>query len=154
MFSIQDIVDLAVELEGNAERFLREAAQKVANPSLVSLLHWLAYEEVKHAEWLSELKPKVRKTLDDPQMEEMGKTLLKEALENQTFSLSDVDFSKVDEIEELLKRAIEFENDTILFYKMMLPFVDEEATADDLNTIIEEENHIRVLEEFLESAKT
>ena len=150
MFSIQDIIHLAVQIEENAEQFFLDAATKVVNPSLVSLLHWLADEEVKRAEWFSELKSKVKKTVDDPKIEDMGKAILKGALEDQTFSLSDVNFSKLDQIEELLKRAIEFEYDTILFYKMIIPFVEEELTSDSLNTIIEEEKrHIRVLEEFL-----
>jgi rubrerythrin len=154
MFSLEDIINLAVQLEENAERFFRDAATKVGSPSLVSLLHWLADEEVKHAGWFSELKPKVKKTVDDPKIEDMGKAILKGALEDQTFSLSDVDFSELDHIEELLKRAIEFEYDTILFYQMIMPFVEQEMTSDDINTIIkEEERHIRVLEEFLESRR-
>jgi rubrerythrin len=154
MFSIEDIINLAVQIEENAEKLFRDAATKVANPALVSLLHWLADEEVKHAQWFSELKPKVKKTVDDPQLEKMGRAILKGALEDQTFSLTNIDLSKLDQIEGLLERAIEFEYDTILFYRMIMPFVEEQLTSDDLNKIIEEEKrHVRVLEEFLESGK-
>jgi rubrerythrin len=129
MFSIEDIINLAVQIEENAEKLFRDAATKVANPALVSLLHWLADEEVKHAQWFSELKPKVKKTVDDPQLEKMGRAILKGALEDQTFSLTNIDLSKLDQIEGLLERAIEFEYDTILFYRMIMPFVEEQLTS-------------------------
>lgn len=153
MFSIVDIINLAVQIEENAAKVFRDAATKVTDSSLVSLLHWLADEEVKHAEWFSELKQKVKKTVDDPDLEDMGKAILQGALGDQTFSLKDVDFSKLDQIEDLLKRAIEFEDDTILFYEMIRSFVEEEEeTLNHLNTIIEEEkSHVRLLEEFLDS---
>jgi rubrerythrin len=154
MFAIGEIINLAVQIEKNAEKVYRDAATEAANPSLVSLLHWLADEEVKHAKWFSELKPKVKKTIDDPQLEDMGKAILRDALGDQTFSLKDLDFSKIEEVENLLERAIEFESDTILFYEMIRSFVEDEdkETLDHLNMIIEEEKgHIRLLEEFLDT---
>jgi rubrerythrin len=152
MFSIEDIINLAVQIEENAAKIFRDAATKLTDSSLVSLLHWLADEEVKHAEWFSELKQKVKKTVDDPRLDDMGKAILQDALGDQTFSLKDIDFSKLDQIEDLLKRAIEFEDDTILFYEMIGSFIEEEETLNHLNTIIEEEkSHVRLLEEFLDS---
>jgi rubrerythrin len=150
MFSIVDIINLAVQIEENAAKVFRDAATKVTDSSLVSQLNWLADEEVKHAEWFSELKQNVKKTVDDPDLDDTGKAILQGALGDQTFSLKDVDFSKLDQIEDLLKRAIEFENDTILFYEMIGSFIEEKETLNHLNTIIEEEkSHVRLLEEFL-----
>jgi rubrerythrin len=154
MFAIGEIIDLAVKIEKNAEKVYRDAATEVANPSLVSLLHWLADEEVKHAKWFSELKQKVKKTIDDPQIEDMGRAILQDALGDQTFSLQDVDFSKIEDVENLLERAIEFESDTILFYEMIRSFVvdEDKETLDHLNAIIEEEkSHVRLMEEFLDT---
>jgi len=152
MFSIEDIVNLAVKIEKNAEKTFREAATKVANPSLVSLLHWLADEEIKHAEWFSEFHKKLDRAVDDPKLEEIGKAILQSALDDQVFSLKDVDFSNIDQIADLLRKTIEFENDTILFYEMIRSFLEDEETSVHLNTIIEEEKgHIRLLEEFLDS---
>jgi rubrerythrin len=152
MFSITDIINLAVRIEENAEKIFRDAATKVANPALVPLLHWLADEEVKHVEWFSELNQKVKKTIDDPELENMGKAILQDMLGDQTFSLKDVDFGKLDQIEPLLRRAIEFEDDTILFYEMISSFVEDKETLDHLNAIIQEErSHVQLLEEFLDS---
>ena len=152
MFAIEDIIDLAIQIEESGEKVYRNAAEKISNPSLISLLQWLADEEVKHAKWFSELKQRVRKTTDDPQLAEIGKSILLGALGNETFSLKDADFSKIDHIKELLTLSIEFERDTVLFYEMMRPFLEEKETLDHLDAIIEEENsHIRILQEFLDS---
>jgi rubrerythrin len=152
MFSIREIFDLAIQIEKNGETVYRNALQKISNPSLVSLLQWLADEEVQHAEQFSELKQAVGGTADDPRLEEMGKGLLQGILGNQTFSLQDVDFSRIEHIEALLKLTIEFEKDTVLFYEMIGAFIEDEETLTHLKTIIQEENrHVQGLQEFLDS---
>jgi len=150
MFSIGDIIDLAVQIEKNAEKLFRDAAKEASDPGLASMLQWLADEEVQHAERFSEMKEEVQETVEDPRLEEMGKAVLEGTLGGQTFSLKDVDFSSLDQIDTLLKRVIEFENDTILFYEMIRSFVEGQEIEDHLDKIIEEEeSHVRVLEEFL-----
>ena len=152
MFAIEDIIELAVQIEENGEKVYRKASEKISDPSLSSLLQHLADEEVKHAKWFSELKQKVRKTTDDPQLSEMGKRILLGLLGDETFSLKDADFSKMGQIEDLLKLAIEFERDTVLFFEMIRSFIEQKETLDYLDAIIEEENsHIRLLQESLES---
>lgn len=49
MFSLKDIIDIAVQIEQNGERVYRNAAGKIEDPSLRSLLQWLADEETQHA---------------------------------------------------------------------------------------------------------
>jgi rubrerythrin len=150
MFTIGDVIDMALKIEENGEKFYRDVAKKAANPELASMLQWLADEEVNHAEKFSEMKEGFQETVEDPRIEDMGKALLRDSLGDQTFSLKDIDFSSIDQVELLLKRAIEFENDTILFYEMIKSFVRDQGTRDLLDAIIrEEESHIRVLEEFL-----
>ena len=151
MFTIGDIVDLAVQIEKNGERLYRNAAKQVSDPSVSALLLRLANDEVDHAKWFSKLKDKLNKVIDDPQIEETGKRILLGVLGDQSFSLKDVDFSSIKEIENLLRVAIEFQEDTVLFYEMIRSYIDEKETLDHLNTIIEEENdHIRLLQESLE----
>lgn len=152
MFSIRDIIDLAIQIEENAEKVYRKASGKISNPSLVSVLQRLADEEIEHAKWFSELRQKVSKMTDDPQIAEMGKRILLGLLGDESFSLKDADFSKMDRIEDLLRLAIEFERDTVLFYEMIRPFLKTRETLDHLDEIIEEENnHIRSLQESLDS---
>lgn len=56
----------------------------------------------------------------------------------------------MEKIEDLLKLAIEFEKDTVLFYGMLQPLIEDQKTLEQLHTIIqEEENHVRRLKKVL-----
>jgi len=150
MFTIRDIVDLAIQIEENGERVYRKAAQEVSNPSIAALLLQLADEEVKHVDWFTELKVQAEETIDDPQLEETGKRVLQGVLGDQSFSLNDVDFSTIRGMGDLLRVAVEFEKDTVLFYEMIRSFVDEKQVLGYLDTIIAEENrHIQLIQAAL-----
>jgi len=152
MFSRAEIIDLAIQIEKNGEKVYRDALQKISDQSLSSLLEWLADEEVEHAKWFSDLKPTITEAAVDPDLEEMGKTMLQRGLGDQTFSLTEVDFSKIEQIEAVIKLAIEFERDTVVFYERIESLIEDEETMDHLKKIIEEENrHVQVLEELLDS---
>jgi len=151
MFSIGDILDLAIRIEKNGEMVYRKAAERASRQSLASLFESLANEEVRHAEWFSDLKDKVNKTTEDPRLEEMGKKVLQGILGDQTFSLKESGLEKMEDVEDVLKAAIEYEEDTALFYEMIRSFLDDDETLRHLNAIIEEENsHITLLQEALE----
>lgn len=152
MFSTGEIIDLAIQIERNGERVYRNALQKVSHQTLTSALQWLADEEAEHAKWFSGLKPTLTETPVDKELEEMGRVMLAKVLGEQSFSLQDTDFSKIDRPEDLIKRAIEFERDTVLFYEMLHSFIDNEETLDNLKKIIEEEGrHIEVLQDLVDS---
>jgi rubrerythrin len=150
MFSLKDIVDIAVQIEQNGERVYRSAAEKIEDPSLRSLLQWLADEEAGHAKWFEALMDTVSGTGDFPEQEKMGRALLKNAVGAQSFTLEDADFSSMETIEDLFELAIEFEKDTVLFYGMLQPLIEDQQTLDQLHAIIqEEENHARHLRKVL-----
>jgi rubrerythrin len=150
MFSIEEIIDLAIQIEENGEQVYRKAVEKAPNPSLSSLLQWLADEEAKHIRRFSELREHANSTPVDPQLEEVGKNILRSVVGEQSFSLDEANFSKIDTVKDLLVLAIDFEKDTILFYEMIQTFVQDDKTQDQLREIIEEETrHIGLLEECL-----
>ena len=152
MFSLTDIIDIAVQIEQNGERVYRRAAKKIEDPSLRSLLQRLADEETQHRKWFEALIDKVPGTGEFPEQEKMGRALLQNAVGEQSFTLEGVDFSSMEKIEDLLKLAIEFEKDTALFYGMLQPLVEDQETLEQLQAIIrEEENHARRLKAFLEN---
>jgi len=150
MFTIRDIIDLAIQIEENGERVYRKAAQKVSVTSIAALLLQLADDEMKHAKWFSDMKEKVTRSVDDSEVEERGTRVLQGILGDQSFSLKDADFAGIKEVEGLLSVAIEFEEDTVLFYEMIRSFVDEKETLGYLDTIIEEEKrHIQLIQAAL-----
>ena len=152
MYSCDDIIDLAVQIEKNGEKTLRKALESISNPKLIPVLQSFADEEVQHAEWFSKLKPSIDESMEDPGLEELGKSLMRDVLGDQSFSLDDADFSKIEKINELLSLMIEFEKDTVLFYEVLEPFIEDDGTLANLKRIIaEENNHISKLQGFAES---
>ena len=150
MFSIQEILDLAIRLENNGESVYREAVGEIAEPQLVSLLQWMADDEVEHARWFAELKNKLKTHSTDLFMAEMSREVFAGFLGEKSFSHQDVDFSKIDRVSDLVAVFVEFEQDTILFYETLKPFVEDNDTLNNLEKIIAEENkHIEKLHQFL-----
>ena len=154
MFSIQEILDIAIRIEKNGEKFYRDAMEKVPNDSVVSLLQWLADAEVEHWQGFTNLKQSMKADVGNRQVEEMSGAFLQDILGDQKFSLSDIDLADVHGVEILLQLAIEFENDTILFFEMISGLIDDSETLERLETIIREErHHIQVLQEHVEKKR-
>ena len=152
MFSIQEILDIAIRIEKNGEKFYRDAMEKVPNDSVVSLLQWLADAEVEHWQGFTNLKQSMKADVGNRQVEEMSGAFLQDILGDQKFSLSDIDLADVHGVEILLQLAIEFENDTILFYEMLKTFLVDEKTIEHLEKIIREESsHIQKIDELRRS---
>lgn len=152
MFSIREIIELAIQIEKNGEMIYRNALQSASNKRVYRLIQRFAHEEAQHVEWFTKLKEKVQSSAVDPQLEEMGKTILLGVLGNQAFSLKDVDLSGINETNDLLKSAIEFEQDTIVFYEMICSFIEDQETLSQLENVIEEENqHVRLFQKFLDT---
>jgi rubrerythrin len=143
---------MAILLERNGEAVYRRAIKEVSKPELASLLEWMADEEVKHASWFSNMKNAFGSGSQNPIGEEMSHELFKDLLDKQTFSLKDTDFSQVHRNSDLIAIFIEFEKDTVLFYEMLEPFIEDGDTLEQLKEIIAEENrHIARLQELLEN---
>lgn len=150
MFSANEILDLAIKLEKNGERVYRDAIEKVSNPELVRLLEWMADEEVKHANWFAELKLKLDQKNANPFMEKMSRELFDDLLGDKNFSLKDVDFYSVSDIDDLIAIFIEFEKDSVRFYRVLEPFIGDPVSLESLKKIIDEENcHIKRLQELM-----
>ena len=150
MFSVPEILDLAIQLEKNGESVYRNAVDEVTEPDLVSLLLWMADEEVRHRRWFSEVKKNFETHSINPFMEEMSRQVFSGMLGDKSFSHRNVDFSKVERLDELVDIFIEFEEDTVLFYETLIPFIEDNDTLEHLKKIIDEENnHVKKLHDFL-----
>jgi len=152
MFSAREILDFAIKIERNAEDLYREAASKMENSEIGSLLLFLANEERHHAEWFQQRKETINLEGDQAEMERLYGTLLRDMIGDQTFSLADADLSRMDQVKALLELAVEFENDTILFYETLHSLIDDEHASARLREIIADENgHIQMLTEKMPS---
>jgi rubrerythrin len=150
MFTLGEILDLAIRIEKNGEAAYKKAQEQTSLPALASLLRRLAEDEADHRKWFCRYKAEARVDQQDPNFEEMGKPILEGILGDQAFSIQEADFSKMEDLKSLLRLSLEFEKDTVLFYEMLSAFVEDEKTLNQLNRIIDEENrHVRLLEESL-----
>jgi len=148
MFSIREIIDMAIQLEKNAETFYRAAVAKMSTPSLEPVLICLANEERDHAEWFERLKRVAEEAEAGGQRGEISGEALRSLVGDQKFSLAEVDLSKIESAQELIELAIEHQKDTILFYQMLQSFIDNPETVKELDEIIaEEDQHIKLLME-------
>lgn len=155
MFSINEILDIAIQLETNSEAIYRKAAQRVSKAEIARVLEWMANEEVNHAHWFGSLRNTATIKPEDSSLETLNGDFLRSIVGGQTFSLDDVDFADIQQVSELLAVFIESENDGILFYEMLMPFIRDEGTRTMLENIInEEKNHIKTLEAFRTPAPT
>ena len=150
MFTINDIIEIALQIEKNGESTYRRAQQKTSDPSLADLFGLLADEELEHQRWFAEFKSRVGTKPVDQNLEAMGRELFQNILGEKAFSLDEVDLSQVTGTQTVMRISAEFEQDTVVFYEMLEPFVEEPRHREDLRVIIEEEKrHVRDLQERL-----
>jgi rubrerythrin len=150
MFTLSDIIDLAIRIENNGEKTYRKAMAEVSDTLLSSMLDRLARDELEHEKWFESLKTQIKPSKIDPSLDEMGKSMLQGILGDQAFSITEADFSKTENVKALLEQSIEFEMDTIIFYEMIGAFVEDEGTLKTITAIIDEENrHVQLLNEWL-----
>lgn len=155
MFSVTEIFDMAIQLEENGERFYRQAISQVADDHLKELLNWLADQEMRHRELFVEMKASFQHKPEERWAEEASGAILQSAMGEHGFSLDEVDFSAIPDERTLLRVAIGFEQDGIMFYELIGSFVTDVPTRLQLDRIIQEERgHIRLFEERLKNLET
>jgi rubrerythrin len=152
MFSLKDICDIAIQIEKNGEQTYRDAQAKVNDIKLKELFGWIADEEKRHAQWFRNIAGAVNIEIEHPQIEELGKNLIKDSIGGQIFSLADIELARSTTLHQVIDQSIEFEEDTIIFYEMIREFIDDKEILEQLELIIQEEQkHISNLNIALDS---
>ena len=149
MFTLAEIYDLGIRIEKNGEKFYRNALKQAWSAPIAEMLKTLAEEEVKHVDFFVKRMDALQHNRENPFLDEMSTSMLKDILGDQTFSLKETDVSALRSVEDLVAIAIEFEKDTILFYEMVGSFItDEEARRELKEIIAEEERHVKLFESY------
>jgi len=152
MFTVNDLIDIAVKMEKNGESLYLTSMQKVQHPKLKSLLQWMADEEAAHRTWFAEKKGRWASGVDQTDLETMLPDVIKEMMGDKTLSLDEVDFSQIRSTASLLETFVIFERDTILFYEFLQAFVQDTDALEGLKKIIKEEKkHVAELKEMIQS---
>ena len=149
MFTVLDLFDLAVQVEVNGERFYRYALERVKGDSLKNLLGWLADQELLHESAFIEIKEKmVPGTGAAPSFSSPTRQVLRSAMGRHAFSLDELQIDSIQDEKEILRAALLFEEDTILFFEFIAPFVSDPGASSTLEKIRAEEfNHKQLLME-------
>jgi rubrerythrin len=149
MFSVDEVLELAIRLENNGESYYRHFRNSTGDPEIKRTLAWLADQELQHAEFFSRLKQRDLEHRDDYHETPEGE-LLQDYLGKHALSLDDVDQSQLTDTQQVLRVALEFEQDTILFYDMIRGFVTDQRALAQLEAIIQEEQrHIEILQTLI-----
>lgn len=145
-FNIDEIFEMAEQIERNGALFYRNAAMAIADPGEKTLLRELAEMEDQHEKTFADLRaglPEKDKAAAafDPENEPM--LYLRALADVKIFFEKAIDTSSM---EEILKAAIIAEKDSIVFYLGMNEMVSENTGKAKLNAIIKEEmGHIKLL---------
>lgn len=152
MFTLDDILEIAIQMEKNGEAIYSSAIKNTRRKPLKDLLKWMANEEAAHGKWFADQKNKLPLEMDEAQLKEMVPKALQNMMGEKTLALEDIDFGRIKTVSELLKTFIAFENDTILFYELLEMFVQEKSVLKGLKQILlEEKNHVNELASMMAS---
>jgi rubrerythrin len=149
MFTASELIDLAIQVEVNGERFYRYAMGRVKRGPLRKLLGWLADQELLHKRAFVEIKGKIAHgTKSAPSFSSLTQQALRRAMGRHAFSLDELQIDSILDEEEVLRTALLFEEDTILFFEFIAAFVSDPGAASTLEKIRAEEfNHKQLLME-------
>jgi rubrerythrin len=148
-FTIQEIIEIAIEIEKNGEVFYNTLAESAETSKLRDLFKYLSEEEKKHKIKFQE----ILKSVGGYQISEiyyateyMGymKALADERVFKKGISAHDVAKS-VKSPKEAINIAIDFEKDSIIFLYEMREMVDENEKETIQILLDEERGHIRKL---------
>lgn len=154
MFTISDICNIAVQIECNGEKTYLEASKKTPVPQMALIFEAMAEDERCHAKWFERVKSQQPVHPEQRELEDMGRKLLQEMVEGQTFSLDLDELNRAGECDEVLEQLITFERDTVLFYEFLREIIDEPDAKEQLTLIIEEENkHIEKIKDMVGGLK-
>ncbi len=149
-FNIDEIFEIAVQMEKNGLEFYQKAADEANDPDVKKLLQDLAKMEVQHRKTFSNLRTELieAKEIDsfyDPQGE--GVLYLQAIANTQVFFERKIDISS---FEAVLKEAVMAEKDSIVYYLGMKEVLTSADAKSKMESIISEEmSHVRILNEKL-----
>jgi len=149
-FNVDEVFEMAEQLERNGAKFYRTAAESVSDPEEKKLLTELAVMEDEHEKTFAALRKTLaesdkQSTVFDP-MDESA-LYLRALADTKVFFKKELDMSS---LKSVLKGAILAEKDSIVFYLGMKDVVPEGLGKDKIDAIIKEEmGHIRDLSKKL-----
>lgn len=152
-FSAEEVLNMAIRIEENGEKFYTDAAKTASEDKLKELFIFLATEEKKHTAYFRKLKDMtIKESVDEVFTDDFNDASLyiKAYADTKIFTEPEEGQALPAEVkteEEALNYAIIMEKESLLFYYELLRAV-REKDRDVLNEIINEEKaHLMKLSE-------
>lgn len=155
MFNALEILTIAEQIEKNGVAFYARAAELFDNPDARKVLHQLVKWETKHEMFFSNMRKELAQTRTfeswdntyDPKW--MAGLAVFGIRSNPKDELSGKESQN-----DILRRAIQKEKDSIVFYKGLSGFVPDGADRKEINNIIDQEKqHIKILDRLIDRKK-
>jgi len=154
VYSINEIIEMAVQIERNGYAFYNEAAKrKDLDDKSREFISWLRDQELEHEKKFLSLRDDTElKSLELSQDWELVALYLKTIVEGRIFNSEDSAIRRAIEaknITEIIDYAISFEKDTLLYFQAISNNIAYPKAIDILHQIINEEiSHIIKLADY------
>lgn len=155
IFSKQDLLEMAIHIEEEGERFYKLMQEKVEDEKLKELLNYLAVEEKRHAITFKEIYSQIEnEDFISAYPDDEANRYLHAWVDSQVF----IDWDKLTtksiwNISEILDLAISLEKDSILFYYEIEKYIPEKDKKILYEIIKQEKLHLSQLTEFKKGIK-
>lgn len=156
-YSPLEVIEMAIKIEERGNEFYQHASKKTKLTPLKTLFNFLADEELKHQKTFKALYKLIDQEIQSLpyNWDEVSRYL--QAITDSRFFVSEFNpmsyLARVKTAESLLKYAIEFEKQTLLFYYEIKNFVKDEHKSLVDKIIDQEKQHIKKLSLIKEHSK-
>lgn len=157
-FSFNEVIEMAVQIEKSGYGFYNRALErKDLDEKSRKLITRLRDEEIVHERTFKGLRDQfdVENLLNTNDWDMVG-SYLKAIGDSHIFSQPDAAINlaaQAKDYKEIIKHAISFEKDTLLYFHSLDQYVQDEKASKAVRRIIEEEaSHVMMLKSFLEEA--
>lgn len=147
-FAGSEIVEFGIQIEKNGRDFYNVLARKASNQKIAETFVYLAKEEEGHIKVFSDLLDTVSKYTPTEAYPEEYFAYMRILADEHVFIQKNKGnelAQKINNNEDAIKMAIEFEKDSILFFEGMKKLVNQKDQKIVENLINQEQNHLRKL---------
>ncbi len=144
-FNSVEVIEMAKDIEKRGLDFYKKQAKKTEDGKLKDLLLKLAEDEQDHYDTFSKMLDKAKDLTDTDSDYVYGEDVsayLRALIEFTVFPSEEEVEDKIHSIEDILELAINAEKDSILFYREMMEYNNEDTNKILKRLVDEEKQHL------------
>ncbi|MFH1428508.1 MAG: ferritin family protein [Candidatus Margulisiibacteriota bacterium] len=142
VYSINELVEFAIEIEKDGISFYKSLANKTEQALLKDLYTFLMQQELNHQVIYESLLANVKESSNQANYSDEYNQYMRALVESIIFNKKDPALKNLSDDALIIEYAIQKEKDSILFYKEMLEYVLDKDKKTVEKIIMEERMHI------------